>query len=168
MIRVERFDITGLTEALAYLQFIDDELQRPTEGLSRSVHAVAKQWHQNFDAEGRTYKQWKGLAGETVAERSRLGYGPEHPILKREGSLLSTAIEFFENVNGMVGSASGDGIHSDFSISGQEARLHMYGPKARNQSGGGRLPARPFWYSEGKASKAARDATEAWLKEKFG
>lgn len=168
VVRIERVDITGLPQAIAFLQHVVDELERPTEALEKSTKAVAEQWHKNFDAEGGEYRRWRSLSGRTVAERARLGYGAEHPILRRDGSLLSTAIEFFERANGGSGSATGDGIRADYTIAGNEAVLHMSGRKALNQSGGGRLPARPFWYSEGRAALAARAATEAWLREKFG
>lgn len=168
VVRIERVDITGMTEALAYLNHIVDELEQPTEALEKSTQAVAKQWHKNFDAEGAEYKRWKGLSGRTVAERARLGYGGEHPILRREGTLLSVAIQQFEQANGASGRKGGQGIEAGYSIGGNEAALWMKGFKANNQSGKGRLPARPFWYSEGRAAQAARDATEAWLREKFG
>ena len=164
-VRIERVEITGMPQALEFLMHVIDELETPTEALEKSTHAVAAQWHKNFESEGAEYKRWRGLSGRTVAERARLGYGGEHPILRREGTLLSTAIEFFEQSNG--GAKAGDGIRADLSINGNEAVLHMQGRKAINQTGAGRVPARPFWYSEGRAARAARDATEAWLKEKF-
>ena len=165
MIRIERVEITGMPQALEFLMHVVDVLEEPKEALEKSTHAVAEQWHRNFESEGAEYKRWRGLAGATQAERARLGYGASHPILRREGNLMTTAIEFFERSNG--GAASGEGISADLHIDGNEAVLHMKGRKAINQSGAGRVPARPFWYSEGKAARAARDATEAWLREKF-
>ena len=165
MIRIERVEITGLPSALAFLLHVVNELEEPKEALEKSTHAVAEQWKHNYEAEGAEFRRWKGLSGRTVAERSRLGYGAEHPILVRDGALLSTAVEFFMHSNG--GNKSRDGVSADLAISGNEAVLHMRGRKVLNQEGAGRVPARPFWYSEGKAARAARDATEAWLKEKF-
>ena len=165
-VRIERLDITGEAEAIAFLKGILRDLEDPTEALQKSTHEVAKQWHRNFDSEGSEYKRWKELSGRTQAERARLGFSPAHPILRRRGTLLSTAIEFFETSNG--GRKSGDGITASLDIRKGEAVLAMSGRKAANQTGKGRLPARPFWYSEGKAGLAARAATEAWLKEKYG
>lgn len=41
-----------------------------------------------FESEGAsTGAPWKPLAKSTQAERKRLGYGPQHPILERTGTL---------------------------------------------------------------------------------
>ena len=167
-VTIERVDITGMQEALDYLQSIEDTLKDPSEGLQKALNAVAAQWHSNFNSEGTQYKRWKQLSGRTQAERARLGYGPSGPILRREGTLLSVAIEQFERANGRSGSESGQGIQASYGIEGDTLTLQMSGPKSANQEGGQMLPARPFWYGEGKAALAARQATEAWLKEKFG
>lgn len=163
--RIERVDITGLVPVMKFLDDIFDTLEEPTEGLEKGTAALATQWHRNFAAEGGEYRRWKALSAQTVAERERKGYPGEHPILQREGTLLSTAIDFF--IEAQQGSASGDGIHARYSIDGQTATLWMGGRKAMNQTGNGRVPARPFWYSEGRAKTAVREAIERWLEEKF-
>jgi len=42
-----------------------------------------------FEAEG-GQNEWTALAEYTQAERMRLGYGPKHPILVREGSYMQS------------------------------------------------------------------------------
>lgn len=165
-VRIERAEITGLAEALQFLDHIEKELKEPRDGLIKATHGVAGQWRSNFEAEGGQYRRWKALSERTQEERARQGYGSAHPILRRRGSLLSTAIEFFEQVND-DSSRSGDRVAASYTLSGDTATLSLSGSKATNQTGGARLPARPFWYSEGKAVTAARLATEAWLMEKF-
>lgn len=166
---IQRVDITGVAEALAYLNDVNEALKAPTEGVQKATNAVAAQWLVNFEREGGEYRQWRGLAESTQQKRARQGYGPSHPILRRSGSLMSAAIDFFIAAREGHAQQSGDGVAADYTISGDTAALHLYGRKVVNQNGnGGNLPARPFWYSGGRASLAARTATESWLKEKFG
>ena len=163
--RIERVDISGLAAVMDFLDEVFDTLEKPTEGLERGTQALAAQWLRNFQSEGGEYRRWKALAQTTQEDRARKGYGAQGPILQREGTLMSTAIEFFMETQ--QGSASGDGIHARYAIDGQTASLWMGGRKALNQTGRGRLPARPFWYSEGRAKTAVREATERWLEETF-
>ena len=44
---------------------------------------------ENFEKEGRPEK-WTPLAEETVEERRGKGFGPEHPILQRTGTLAAS------------------------------------------------------------------------------
>ena len=44
---------------------------------------------ENFEQEGRP-ETWTLLAKETVEERRRKGFGPEHPILQRTGTLAAS------------------------------------------------------------------------------
>jgi hypothetical protein len=44
-----------------------------------------------FDTEGKTTGGWEDLKESTVRERTRLGYGGEHPILYRRGTLKNAA-----------------------------------------------------------------------------
>lgn len=167
---IERVDITGVAEALAFIAEVEQTLKQPTEGVQRATNAVAAQWLVNFEREGAEYRQWAGLADSTVQKRIRYGYPGSHPILRRSGSLISTAIDFFIAAREGHGQQSRDGVTGEYDINGDTAVLHLYGRKVENQNGNSarNLPARPFWYSGGRASLAARTATEAWLKEKFG
>lgn len=44
---------------------------------------------ENFEKEGRP-ATWTPLADETVEDRRKKGYGPEHPILQRTGTLATS------------------------------------------------------------------------------
>lgn len=46
---------------------------------------------ENFEQESQGgFGKWTGLAEETVEERRELGFGPEHPILRRTGTLAAS------------------------------------------------------------------------------
>ena len=47
---------------------------------------------ENFEKEGRP-ETWTPLAEETVEDRRKKGFGPEHPILQRTGTLAASVQE---------------------------------------------------------------------------
>lgn len=76
-------DMTGWTDALFEMNQRIENLQLAHETIGELGVEMVRQ---NFDDEGGAFK-WKDLKPATVAERKRLGYEGEHPILYRSGSL---------------------------------------------------------------------------------
>ncbi len=72
--------------------------------VSRSVKKVAEIWAVNYRSEGKQVGGWAQLAQQTVADRAKRGYGGEHPIMIRQGSLYAMSTLFF--MQGQQGSAS--------------------------------------------------------------
>jgi phage virion morphogenesis protein len=56
---------------------------------------------ENFDKEGRP-ETWTPLAEATVKDRREQGFGPEHPILKRTGTLLDSVQESSDDREAVV------------------------------------------------------------------
>lgn len=93
---------------------------------------------QQFETEGGYGgTPWDQLADRTVAERSLLGFGPEHPILRRSDRL-------FDALQGeMIGGAGGEVVVSKNTFTLKttgipDAAAHQFGSEHSN------LPARPM------------------------
>ena len=92
---------------------------------------IGEGWLFNKTASGRA-AQWAPLAASTVAERVRLGYGGEHPILWRTGMLGES-----------LAMAGAPGNISE--VGDWEARFGTDIPYGRfHQLGTRRMPARPI------------------------
>jgi hypothetical protein len=90
--------------------------------------------------------------------------------MQRSGSLFDVAIAYFQSVDKhSSGRAStdpeGTSTTATFDVNGSTAELHVSGKKVANQDGGGRLPPRPFWFTDGYAPQAAQQALVKWLQD---
>ena len=91
---------------------------------------------ENFEQEGRPGK-WTPLAEATVEERRELGFGPEHPILQRTGTLAA--------------SIQAQSSHNEATVSTnlRYAAIQHFGGKAgRNKKV--TIPPRPFMVLAGE------------------
>ncbi len=85
---------------------------------------------ENFEKEGRP-ERWAPLAEETVEDRRKKGFGPEHPILQRTGTLAASVQETSSHNEALV--------HTNL----RYAAIHQFGGDAgRNKKV--KIPARPF------------------------
>ncbi len=82
-IEVDTKEIEGLSRALV----------RKGLDMSKEMTAIAgimlDAVEENFEKEGRP-EEWTPLAEATVEQRRKKGYGPEHPILQRTGTLAAS------------------------------------------------------------------------------
>ena len=75
------------------LEGIEDRARDMTPAWPAVTRAFRQIVGQAFPSEGAsTGEPWPQLAEATVAERRRLGFGPEHPILQRTGTLLRSLV----------------------------------------------------------------------------
>lgn len=69
------------------------EMRSKLEDRKKPLYAIKKyqlrRWAKNFDQEGKIYGAWRPLRLYTQIDRAFQGYAPAHPILQREGTLLS-------------------------------------------------------------------------------
>ena len=100
--------------------------------MTKAVVVVADGIEANFRSESSAGEAWKPLAASTVAQRERKGYGGEHAILQRDGTLKNTA-SAYRNVERDGAEVGPDGC--DY------AGAHLGG---NDGFGGGRLPVRDF------------------------
>lgn len=122
-------DLSEAWEGIAGDLRFDDEVNFDTEG---DLFQRAD-WS---DADGvkRSDRGWDLLADRTVAERRRLGYGPEHPILERSGTLRESLTE--HDAIGAVEIVEPMGL--TFGTAIPYAKYHQQ----PNGSGSGRIPRR--------------------------
>lgn len=105
-------------------------IERPGNAEVRKVaDAIRQGYAENFSREGSAAGGWRALAEATVAERRRLGFPGEHPILRRSGALRASFIqpgatdhvEEFQPVPGgwdlLVGSESEIALFQEFGTS---------------------------------------------------
>lgn len=97
--------------------------------------ALMLDFMENFHEEGGvfgrgTWAQWQPLRPSTVADRRRLGYPGEHPILVREGDLLASV-----TIRGAAGNVFEVGANSlVLGTTDRKAKYHQFGTR--------RMPAR--------------------------
>lgn len=172
MIRVE-VRVSGMDEALRHVKRVRDRLENEREdGLSKAVQELAKVFDENFQSEGGKVGGWKPLADATIRRREYYGYPGEHPIMIRYSALRGVVAEDMkpgkpgrfsrsDNYSGHVTQGSLD-IDTDTAI------LTAKGWKVSNQYGfknkyGSKTPARPFWFTNKHAVRAAKDGVVMWI-----
>ena len=75
------------------LERLVSRLSRPGPRQVRSIQgAVQRGFAENFTREGSGDGPWAPLAPFTVDQRQRLGYGGQHPILRRTGRLRDSFV----------------------------------------------------------------------------
>ena len=123
-VAVSTRDIDGLAVRLARKSSDTEEAMTAIAGIM--LDAV----EENFEKEGRPEK-WTPLAEETVEERREKGFGPEHPILQRTGTLAASV------------QAHSSSNEATVSTNLRYAAIHQFGGKAgRNKKV--TIPPRPF------------------------
>lgn len=76
------------------LERMFERIAKPDKRQLTSVaSAVRKGFDENFASESSAAGPWTALAAATVAERIAQGYGGEHPILRRTGSLRASFVQ---------------------------------------------------------------------------
>lgn len=138
---------------------------------TRAVKQVATQWGLSYRNEGSGVGGWVALAQKTVDDRIRQGFGGEHPIMIRQGSLYAMSTLFF--MAGQPGAAKGWSTYggrsvatsASLSISGGTATLGLSGPKTVHQKGNWTPPARPYWFTDRTAVLAARLGVIEWIEQ---
>lgn len=86
------------------------------------------------------YVPWKSLAPVTIADRRRLGFGGEHPILKRKGDLYNSIRIIRGNAEGSTYANTGAGLRIGVSDPEQVEKARVQNLGGQN----GRIPARQF------------------------
>lgn len=130
-IHVELVD-TNPAEALERLF---QRIERPGRGeVAKIAGAIRQGFADNFTSESSGQGPWAALAPATVAERIAQGYGGDHPILRRTGSLRASFVQpggdHIERFTGM-----GGGWLLEVGSQHENAAFHEHGTR--------RMPARP-------------------------
>lgn len=160
---------SGLNEAQAFLQQLDRNMRDKRDlGLIRSVNRIADVWKDNYDREGNRVGGWAALADETQRKRARLGYGAQHPILRRDGVLRDVAVGAFTSARGPFAKSDFDGYGGDTTTSTLDlndgvATLNAHGWKVSNQYRAGNHPPREMWFVDKTVRYAARAGLVDWL-----
>lgn len=158
-------------------QMVQNRLTRIIDRLSRpdptqAVKKVGDIWAMNYKTEGSYVGGWANLAYQTIRDREARGYGGEHPIMIRRGSLYAMSALFF--AQGQPGSASASTnssgntatTNASLSIVNGTATLSLSGPLVKHQFGdpSTNLPARPYWFTNKQVVLAARLGVLDWIK----
>ena len=123
-VAVSTREIDGLAVRLARKSSDTEETMTEIAGIM--LDAV----EENFEQEGRPEK-WTPLADATIEERREKGFGPEHPILQRRGTLAASVQAHSSRTEAMV------------TTNLRYAAIHQFGGKAgRNKKV--TIPPRPF------------------------
>jgi phage gpG-like protein len=123
---------------------------------------MVDRWATNFSSEGQIYGKWKGLAGWTLQDRAKKGYGSS-PILVRTGALFSHFIR--ENEAGEV---SNDAVY--WQMKNKGSRGQPGGWTVRHHEGydnplpnRGRIPARVLWDINDEDEERIEEITEDYV-----
>lgn len=82
-----RWTIEGIPELSRILYETQRKVQNFREPLFKSSRLILQDVERNFMTEGGLVGGWEDLAEATVKGRLRAGFGGEHPILQRTGTL---------------------------------------------------------------------------------
>ena len=108
MFRIE-FDVE---DAIASFNAMADRCEDLSPVMERTEHVIADEIKTNFTAESDAHgNAWGALKNSTVADRTRLGFGGEGPILRRTGELAyydSTALREHDHESVQVGAIDGN------------------------------------------------------------
>lgn len=129
-------------DSKAYIERLTENLKNADP--TKAIEHMASVWGKNFDTEGGSVGGWPPLSPMTQQDRARMGYGPEHPILERTGSLRQATVDdlltgdLTEGTKLYMASYEGRGAPTvtTFSYSRPEegvAVLTVSGPAASNQ-----------------------------------
>ena len=178
--------VSGLNEAIQWLDRFGEHLENPTMGLEYATHSMADVFARNYDGEGSEVGGWAELSEYTNRIREWQGFDPDHPVLVRSGALRAMAVEFFQTAMAGQTATAGDDFpaktwsdqvvrgHLDIQDSGngQTAVLSLGGSyKLLNQFGHANAfgyednPARPYWFITSASTTAARDGVIKWLQD---
>ena len=91
-----KFTIEGIPELNRILLLKHKQLSNFTKPLFKAGNLILEDVEQQFRTEGSLSGGWQALALSTVKGRIREGFGGEHPILQRTGSLKKS---FFKKVD---------------------------------------------------------------------
>lgn len=104
-----------------------------------AVPEIRRAHRQVFETEGSSGRgQWEGLAARTREERASLGYGPDGPILRRTGALMSHVLNTPAVITRTAGGVELK-IRPDRSVGG----VPKYDALAKGYAAGN-LPGRPM------------------------
>lgn len=85
-----------------------DRLSKPSSqdraDVRQSIHGF---FVENFHNESSGYGEWEALKPRTQEERGRLGYDPDHPILRREGTYMMSFLSGADHVGEFARSNDG-------------------------------------------------------------
>jgi phage gpG-like protein len=101
-----RFTVEGVPELSRMLAITNQRLSDFKLPLQKSAGFILADVERNFISEGGLVGGWQPLAPSTVKGRIREGYGGEHPILERTGSLRRSFFSTVTNTKAMVTSGS--------------------------------------------------------------
>ena len=125
----------GATQIKAIADAVSNFVSNPKEYFEQASEMILQSIRNNFQQEGRPTR-WVQLSAWTQAERKKQGYGASHPILERTGDLKRAASE--KNAPG-----------NEYQVNNNEATIKCTLEKAgRLHFGGGKLPARPFFFMQ--------------------
>jgi hypothetical protein len=159
----------GIDAAMQAFNLILKKLQVPDP--RNAVKRVAEMWAHNYRSEGSQIGGWVALAQRTVEDREAEGFGGQHPILIRHGSLYAMSTLYF--MQGKEGTAVSYGMNdgrairtsATLEISGDTATLGMSGPKTVHQKGNWTPPRRQYWFTDRNVILAARLGTIEWIRD---
>ena len=128
------FEIQGGQKLSRLFPVARAEVDDLSEPMGDSADLILETNESTFQREG---PGWHFLAPATVAERERLGYPGEHPILVREGILKSSLTEKGAEGNIYEVGRQEMRVGSALKVSGWNlAMIHQFGTR--------RIPARPI------------------------
>ena len=157
--------------------------QRGTSGpLTRAGEYLHDVFEARLLSESGYNGQWKGLEDSTMRDREKLGYGREHPILYRKGSLLRAATGNFNTNNRWSGlSYKGTEIKSVWKyndmgtvgLSRAQNSITQWGLTVGVESeyikllhdGGGPFPSRSFIYINRENERFIRGIYRDWIND---
>lgn len=128
------FEIQGGQKLSRLFPVMRDEVDDLREPMSDSADLVLKTNDETFQREG---PGWQFLAPRTVAEREKLGYPGEHPILVREGILKASLSE--KDARGNIYE-----VERNFMRVGSVLEVRGWNLAMIHQFGTDRIPARPI------------------------
>ena len=129
------FEVEGQREVLGKLTTFGARIDNMAPAWEQVGTALLQDFAQNFRDEGGMFgrgawAQWQPLRPSTVADRRRLGYPGEHPILVREGNLMASVTQ-----RGAAGNVFEVGPNSlVLGTTDRKAKYHQFGTR--------RMPAR--------------------------
>ena len=144
-IKVDPKSVSNITQRIAPYKSLPDKFRPAMQALADYYTGTAIP--RTFNSEG---PGWRPLSKRTQRERSLLGYGPRHPMLRRTGDLFKELTE------------KAHSHHIETITVGQTSRLVVGGSSTkfiRNQLGDTilRIPARPMLPGTGWITISAED-----------
>ncbi len=131
-------------------------IEKPKGGdLSKIASTVRRGFADNFASESSAEGPWKPLAAMTVAERVAAGYGGEHPILQRTGSLRKSFTDAGSSGHVERYEPQSDGWIVTVGSMHELAAFHEFGTR--------RMPARPITPLQARAVRAIEDAVSDFI-----